>query len=226
MGKRNLYLNNTPVEEAKALYQKALGELLSPKAEWIPVTESLHRITKEAVYAKYCSPLYNAAAMDGIAVEAEKTKGASERKPLTLYPGTDFTVVDTGDPIHAPCDAVIMAEDLLEQEDGSVQITDAAASWQHVRPIGEDIVAGEMLMPGYHEIRPIDIGVLLSGGITEIEVLKKPSIAIFPTGTEIIEPGQEPRDGDIIESNSRVFEALVTEHGGAPHRFPPIADEY
>ena len=71
----------------------------------------------------YCSPLYNAAAMDGIAVEAEKTKGASERKPLTLYPGTDFTVVDTGDPIHAPCDAVIMAEDLLEQEDGSVQIT-------------------------------------------------------------------------------------------------------
>ena len=85
MGKRNLYLNNTPVEEAKALYQKALGELLSPKAEWIPVTESLHRITKEAVYAKYCSPLYNAAAMDGIAVEAEKTKGASERKPLTLY---------------------------------------------------------------------------------------------------------------------------------------------
>ena len=226
MGKRNLYLNNTPVEEAKALYQKALGELLSPKAEWIPVTESLHRITKEAVYAKYCSPLYNAAAMDGIAVEAEKTKGASERKPLTLYPGTDFTVVDTGDPIHAPCDAVIMAEDLLEQEDGSVQITDAAASWQHVRPIGEDIVAGEMLMPGYHEIRPIDIGVLLSGGITEIEVLKKPSVAIFPTGTEIIEPGQEPRDGDIIESNSRVFEALVTEHGGAPHRFPPIADEY
>ena len=115
MGKRNLYLNNTPVEEAKALYQKALGELLSPKAEWIPVTESLHRITKEAVYAKYCSPLYNAAAMDGIAVEAEKTKGASERKPLTLYPGTDFTVVDTGDQIHAPCDAVIMAEDLLEQ---------------------------------------------------------------------------------------------------------------
>ncbi len=70
----------------------------------------------------------------------------------------------------------------------------------------EDIVAGEMLMPGYHEIRPIDIGVLLSGGITEIEVLKKPSVAIFPTGTEIIEPGQEPRDGDIIESNSRVFE--------------------
>ena len=91
-------------------------------------------------------------------------------------------MVDTGDPIHAPCDAVIMAEDLLEQEDGSVQITDAAASWQHVRPIGEDIVAGEMLMPGYHEIRPIDIGVLLSGGITEIEVLKKAVGSDFSDG--------------------------------------------
>ena len=165
MGKRNLYLNNTPVEEAKALYQKALGELLRPKAEWIPVTESLHRITKEAVYAKYCSPLYNAAAMDGIAVEAEKTKGASERKPLTLYPGTDFTVVDTGDPIHAPCDAVIMAEDLLEQEDGSVQITDAAASWCAARrvqflsrrctarlqyPRSATAISGRWRLPGPH----------------------------------------------------------------------------
>lgn len=72
-------------------------------------------------------------------------------------------------------------------------------------PIGEDIVAGEMLMPGYHEIRPIDIGVLLSGGITEIEVLKKPTVAIFPTGTEIIEPGQEPKDGT---SSNRIRECL------------------
>ncbi len=226
MGKRNLYLKNTPVDEALSKYLKALDGLLVPEREVIPAAESLGRVTAQAVYARYCSPLYNAAAMDGIAVEAERTKGASEREPLLLRAGEDFTVVDTGDPIHAPHDAVIMAEDLLEQEDGSVQITEAAAAWQHVRPIGEDIVAGEMLLPGYHVIRPIDIGVLLAGGITQLEVWKKPSVAIFPTGTEIIEPGQDPKDGDIIESNSRMFEAMAREQGADPTRFSPIADDY
>ena len=226
MGKRNLYLKNTPVDEALSTYLKALDGLLVPEREIVPAAESLGRVTAQAVYARYCSPLYNAAAMDGIAVEAERTKGASEREPLLLRAGEDFTVVDTGDPIHAPHDAVIMAEDLLEQEDGSVQITEAAAAWQHVRPIGEDIVAGEMLLPGYHVIRPIDIGVLLAGGITQLEVWKKPSVAIFPTGTEIIEPGQDPKDGDIIESNSRMFEAMAREQGADPTRFSPIADDY
>ncbi len=226
MAKRNLYLKNTPVEEALAVYKEALDEILVPETEEIPVIESLNRTTKHAVYAKYCSPLYNAAAMDGIAVEAEKTKGASEREPLTLRQGTDFVVVDTGDPIHNPWDAVIMAENLIEQEDGSVQIIEAAAPWQHVRPIGEDIVAGEMLIPSRHRIRPIDIGVLLAGGITKVEVYKLPTVAIFPTGTEIIEPEEEPKDGDIIESNSRMFEAMVKEQGGIPYRFAPTADDY
>lgn len=226
MAKRNLYLKNTPVEEALAVYKEALSRVLLPETEEVPVIQSLNRITRHAVYAKYCSPLYNAAAMDGIAVEAEKTKGATERQPLTLKPGEDFVVVDTGDPIHNPYDAVVMAEDLVEQEDGSVKIIEAAAAWQHVRPIGEDIVAGEMLIPSRHKIRPIDIGVLLAGGITKVEVYKLPEVAIFPTGTEIIEPDEEPKDGDIIESNSRMFEAMVTEQGGIPHRFKPIADDY
>lgn len=226
MGKRNLYLKNTPVQEAQEIYQKALEGVVTPQEEEIPVTESLNRVTTKAIYARYCSPLYNAAAMDGIAVEAERTKGASERTPLTLRPEGDFVVVDTGDPIHAPYDAVIMAEDLLEQADGSVQILESAAPWQHVRPIGEDIVAGEMLLPSRHRIRPIDIGVLLSGGITQVAVYRQPTVAIFPTGTEIIEPDQDPEDGAIIESNSRMFEAMVREQGGLPTRFAPIADDY
>lgn len=226
MAKRNLYLKNTPVEEALAIYKAALNPILVPETEKIPVTESLNRITRHAVYAKYCSPLYNAAAMDGIAVVAERTKKASEREPLCLKPGVDFVIVDTGDPIHNPYDAVIMAEDLIEQEDGSVQIVEAAAAWQHVRPIGEDIVAGEMLLASRHKIRPIDIGVLLSGGITKVEVYKLPTVAIFPTGTEIIEPEEEPKDGDIIESNSRMFEAMVKTVGGIPYRFAPTADDY
>ena len=225
MAKRNLYLKNTPADEAQAVYMQALDQILVPAAEQVPVPESLGRITVHAVSAKYCSPLYNAAAMDGIAVTASRTEGASERTPVILSPD-EFITVDTGDPVRDPWDAVVMAEDVTELPDGSVRLMAAAAPWQHVRPIGEDIVQGEMLVPGHHRIRPVDIGVLLAGGVTKIGVFKKPKVAIFPTGTEIIEPGTEPKDGDIIESNSRVFEAMVREAGGDPERFAPIPDDY
>ena len=226
MAKRNLYLSNTPVHEALDKYITALKEIVKPQTEVISVTDALDRITETAVFAKYCSPLFNAAAMDGIAVNSDITIGASESNPIVLKAGQDFVIVDTGDPIKNPCDAVIMAEDLIEMEDGNLKIIEPAAPWQHVRPIGEDIVAGEMIIPSRHKIRPIDIGVLLAGGITKISVIKQPTVAIFPTGTEIIEPDQEPKEGDIIESNSRMFEAMAKQNGANPTRFAPIADDY
>ena len=150
--------------------------------------ESLGRVTMSAVYARYSSPLFNASAMDGIAVSAKDTEGATETSPVILQENM-YTVVDTGDPVHNPYDAVIMAEDIVETDDG-VRITSSAAPWQHIRPIGEDIVAGEMILPGSHKIRAIDIGVLLAAGNLEIDVVKKPDVAIFPTGTQTIEPGE------------------------------------
>ena len=214
MGKRNLYLKTIPVEEAKKLYETAVGKIWETKYEEIPVIEACGRVTRHAVYAKNSSPLYNASAMDGIAVISSHTVGASETTPVRIKEGVDFVVVDTGDPIHHPYDAVIMAEDLLETEkDDEFDIVASAASWQHIRPVGEDIVAGEMILPSCHQIRSIDVGVLLSAGITKIEVVKKPVVAIFPTGTEIIEPGDEIQDGSIIESNSRMFENMAIEQG-------------
>lgn len=222
--KRNLYLKTIPVEEAREKYLGRVSDIIKPEHETIPVIKSLGRITGKAVYAKYSSPLFNASAMDGIAVKAEDTSSATEVSPVILKEDR-FVVVDTGDPIHAPFDAVIMAEDIVETDDG-VRITASASSWQHIRPVGEDIVAGEMILPGGHNIRAIDIGVLLSAGILEIEVVKQPHVAIFPTGTEIIEPDEKPEDGSIIESNSRMFENMVTVAGGIGHRFPTIKDDY
>ena len=226
MEKRNLYLKTTPVEEAQEIYLQALKEIVSQETEQVSAEESLGRITAGAVYARRCSPLFNAAAMDGIAVTAKKTAGASQENPLVLVKGQDYRIVDTGDPVHPPYDAVIMAEDLLEAGEDKVKITEAAAGWQHVRPIGEDIVTGEMLLAGGHKIRPIDIGVLLSGGILTVDVLKKPQVGLIPTGTEIIEPDQEPEDGDIIESNSRMFAAMTISSGGVPCRYAPVEDDY
>lgn len=222
--KRNLYLKTIPVEEAREKYMDAVKELIAPKYEVIDVRNSLDRITGKAIYARYSSPLFNASAMDGVAVRAKDTNNASETDPVILKEDS-YVVVDTGDPIHPPYDAVIMAEDIVETEDG-VRIIASAHPWQHIRPIGEDIVAGEMILPGNHKIRAIDVGVLLSAGILEIEVVKKPEVAIFPTGTEIIEPEDKPEDGSIIESNSRMFENMVYVAGGVGHRFPPIIDDY
>ena len=231
MSKRNLYLKTIPVDEAVEKYTKAVRTLIEVKREEIPVTESLGRVTARAVYARFCSPLFNAAAMDGVAVVSDNTLGATEKTPKILQPDRDYRVVDTGDPISEPYDAVIMAEDLMEDREGNISIIAPAAPWQHIRSVGEDIVAGEMILPGNHRIRPMDISVMLAAGILEVEVITRPQVAIFPTGTEILEPEEvdsekAAREGGIVESNSRMFENMVTEEGGIPHRFPHIPDDY
>lgn len=225
MVKRNLYLNVIPVEEALERYLSVIRERVAVKTEHIPVVHSLGRVTVSAIYAKYNSPLYNSAAMDGIAVAANKTTAASDIHPLVLHKD-EYVIVDTGDPVHEPYDAVIMAENLIETGNGEIQITEPAMSWQHVRPVGEDIVAHELILTSNHTIRPIDIGVLLSAGITEVEVYRQINVAIFATGTEIIEPNEQIEDGSIIESNSRMFEGLVTEQGAKAHRLGILKDDY
>jgi len=219
-------LDNKPIDEALELFKNALKPNIQNISESIEVIDSLDRVTLGAVFAKVNSPLYDSAAMDGIAVISSRTHGASETTPVTLTKNDDYIPVDTGDPVINPYDAVIMIEDILENGDNICTIRSAASLWQHVRPVGEDIVQGEMIIPTGHKIRPIDIGVLLSGGITEISVRKLPSVAVIPTGTELIEPGVPAKEGDIIESNSRMLEALVRKNGGVPVRFKPIIDEY
>ncbi|MCL2815264.1 MAG: molybdopterin biosynthesis protein [Oscillospiraceae bacterium] len=228
MVKRNLYLTNISVEEALERFQNALKPFLKTQIENIDVINSLDRVTAEAVFALKSSPLYDSAAMDGVAVISSHTHKASESSPVQLKIGGDFIPIDTGNPVRPPYDAVIMAEDIAETDSDTITIYSAAAAWQHVRPVGEDIVQGEMILPGRHKIRPIDIGVLLSGGITKISALKRPEVAIIPTGTELIEinDNRDIKEGGIIDSNSYMFEALVRQNGGIPTRFSIVADDY
>ncbi|MDD4833289.1 MAG: molybdopterin biosynthesis protein [Lutispora sp.] len=221
---RNLYLENMDVDEALKLFLDRSGQ--KQQTEKIPVIGSLGRVTADPVFAIYSSPNFNASAMDGIAVKAKDTFEASEVNLVILKKENHYKYVDTGDSISDPYDAVIMIEDIAEAGEDRVKIISPAFPWQHIRPIGEDIVANEMIIPSNHIIRPVDIGALLSGGITEIAVYKKPKVGIIPTGTEIVEPGEELRIGDIIESNSRIFEGLVIEYGGEPKRYAPVPDDY
>jgi len=225
MSKRNLYLTNISIEDALERFQSYFQEI-GKGVGLVDVKNALNCITAQPIFARNNSPLYDSSAMDGIAVISSKTRNASETSPIILFSDTDFVVVDTGDPVKPPFDAVIMAEELQENEDGSITIREAAASWQNIRPIGEDIVQGEMILPSYHKIRPMDIGVLLSGGITQILVKTPASVGIIPTGSELVEAGSNLKDGDIIESNAYMLSALVAQDGGIPSRYGIVADDY
>lgn len=204
------YLNNTPLEEAKEKYFdfiKSSG--FTGKTEMIPVMNAHGRILSEAVRAKMCSPHYNASAMDGIAVKAADTYGAAEQSPVLLTPDK-FTVVDTGDPLPDGCDAVIMVEELTE-EDGGMKIFSAVHPWQNVRQVGEDICMGDMIAVTGEKITPQLCGAFLAGGVTEVRVIKKPVFGIIPTGDEIVKPTPAPARGEIIEFNSTVFSSMLAE---------------
>lgn len=224
---RNIYLSNLDLEEAKELFFSKIGESINDlKTEIVKVEDSLNRIVSKPVFARISSPYFNASAMDGIAVKYKSTFGANEVNPVRLKKNEDFIYVDTGDVIKDPYDAVIMIEDVVKIDDDTVEIIKAASPWQHVRPVGEDVVASEMIIPAFHRVAPFDIGALLSGGILEVEVIKKPKVGIIPTGTEIINPEEEISEGKIIDSNSRMFEALVVQCGGEGNRYKPVIDDY
>lgn len=204
-------------------------------AETVAVEDALHRVTAGAVLARISAPHYHGAAMDGIAVRAADTFGASDSGPVTLTripagtPAPDVerpcADIDTGQPLPPWANAVIMVEHVYPAGDRRLSIREAASPWQHVRLVGEDIVATEPLLPRGHRIRPVDIGALLAAGHVTVPVAPRPRVAIIATGTELVEPGSELSPGAIIEFNSRVVGAFVEEWGGEPHRLARVADD-
>ena len=219
------YLNNTPLETAKKEYLTHLEDReFVYKTETVPSVDSYGRILAEAVYAKICSPHYNASAMDGIAVKASDTYGASESTPVVL---TDdmYTVVDTGDPIPDGKDAVIMVEDVTELDNSKVQIISAVHPWQNVRQVGEDICMGDMIAPSFTKVTPSLCGAFLAGGVLETKCIKKPVFGIIPTGDEIVSPKENPDKGEIIEFNSAIFSAMLSEWNADIKVYPIVEDK-
>ncbi|HQK42706.1 MAG TPA: molybdopterin biosynthesis protein, partial [Anaerolineaceae bacterium] len=218
------YLTNIPLEEARETYLKALQQAgLSYKTETIQTSSALGRVTANAVYARISSPHYNACAMDGIALEAKRTFGASETTPARLSED-DFVWVNTGDPLPEGCDAVVMVEDVV-QEGSGVTLYAAALPWQHVRQIGEDISAGDMIVPSFSVLSPAALGALLESGVLSVEVVSRPIAGVIPTGNELVAPTEDPQTGSIIESNSAVFAGMLETWGCFPKIYPGVKDD-
>lgn len=227
MSKRNIYLSNTPLSEAKKLWNDALwqhGFYSHNTVERIDVDRSLGRITAEPVFARRSSPSYNAAAMDGVAVNFADLSGASESAPIHLRDDS-FSPVNTGNAIPLGCNAVVMIEDVHYVTDDEIELHMPATPWQHVRTIGEDIVATELILPEGHEIRAIDQGAMLATGVTEVSVQRLPKAHVIPTGSELIQPDEAPEAGQIIEFNSRILSGYLNEWGAQATRGLPVVDD-
>lgn len=226
MVKRNIYLQVTPPEEAVKKVRQRIDRAALVAVETVPAHESAGRVLSEAVYARYSSPTFHSAAMDGYAVRARDTFLAREGKPVRLVEGENCFAVNTGNALPADCDAVIMIEQVV-RADGGVEIEAPAFPWQHVRRIGEDIVATELLFPRNRTLTPCDVGALLSGGVWDVPVWEKVRVCIIPTGDEVLDFEQrpDPGKGQVVESNSQMLAALVREAGAEPHRVPPVPDD-
>lgn len=223
MKRDNVYIDNTPVEEALKRYMDQIHFNLD--VETIKVEDALGRSTSEAVFAIRSSPHYHCAAMDGIAVLSELTMGASEKKPKTLQVNKDCFIVNTGNPLPKNCDSVIMIEDIVWGDDQNIQIIEPSTAWQHVRPVGEDIVTGDMILPQNHVIRPFDLGAIISGGLDKVKVFKKLTVGILPTGNEIVQNNRHLKVGEIIDSNSTMLKACLAEMGVEAVVYEVVKDE-
>ena len=217
------------LEEAKALFYSKFKADQRTAAEEISTADSQGRVTAEPLFARMSAPFYHSAAMDGIVVRAEATYGTTERHPKTLEIGRDAQWINTGQAIPEGFDAVIMVEKVHQLNEGEVEIRSPAYPWQHIRKVGEDIVATQLLLPQNHQIRPYDMGSLISAGIFSLKVWKKPEVVIIPTGSELVHH-QEIRDpdqlkeGQIIEYNSLILAGLVRECHGIPSIYDIVPD--
>src|SRR3979411_314331 len=214
MSPRDMYLEDIPLEDALARFWSALerADALRPlEGEEVPVADALGRVTAEAVFARVSVPHYHAAAMDGIAVRAEETLGATDSAPLQLRVGPQATWVDTGDPLPPETNAVIMAEQVQDLGDGRLEILASVAPWQHVRPMGEDLVATELVLPENHTLSAVDLGAVTAAGHTCLRVRRAPRVAILPTGSELVEAGAiQLEPGAIVDFNSVVLAGQVS----------------
>jgi putative molybdopterin biosynthesis protein len=209
------YISDVPAEQAMAAWREACAAAGCPPrvaAIRVPVADAVGRVTAEAVWATRSSPAFDSAAMDGIAVRAADTAGAGETAPVLLAVG-DYRVVDTGDPLPIGYDAVVMREHVHHTSDGKAELRAAVPPYQHVRSIGEDISANELLLPEGHRLRPVDVGAAAAAGATELTVRRRPVVVIVPTGDEIRPVGTEPGPGEILDTNSLMLAAQAREVG-------------
>jgi putative molybdopterin biosynthesis protein len=220
------FIRDVPAARAHQAWREAREAAGCPAripAARVPVEEAAGLVTAGPVWASRSSPPFDAAGMDGIAVRAADTLGASETTPVYL-PADGYDVVDTGDPMPGGRDAVVMREHVHYQGD-TAEIRAAVPPYQHVRSIGEDVSAGELLLPEGHRLRAADVAAAAAAGVTHLLVRRRPVVTILPTGDEVRPIGQPTGAGEITDTNSLMLATQAREAGCEAHCLPIEPDD-
>ncbi|MBW6518110.1 MAG: molybdopterin molybdotransferase MoeA [ANME-2 cluster archaeon] len=226
MGK--LFRSRMDVDTAKKRFLEAIRPI--ERKESVPLEAANGRVLSSDIEAEHNVPHYRRAAMDGYALKADDTLGAAASSPVMLTltegdvePGT-FHRVHTGSAIPKGADAVVMLED-TRVSGSMVEILSQLHPGKHVGDIGEDVKAGELLLPSGHLLRPADLAVLASAGISDVEIYHRPLVSIIPTGEEVVPRGKPLEAGQVWETNSLMTASYVNNAGGFPRINDIVTDD-
>jgi molybdopterin molybdotransferase len=212
----------TTIEEAKKLFFKSL-KIGRRKAEMVSVWSALNRVLAEDIDAEEDLPRFDRSAVDGYAVKAEDTFGASQFKPKTLkltnageLKSGEAKQVWTGNPLPKGSDAVLMLENVKLVGDSQIEVWTAVTPGENVSRRGEDIAKGEVAVKAGTRLKPHHLALISALGKSEVKVFEKPKVAILATGNELVEVGEKPREDQIYETNRVLLASLCHELGAEP----------
>jgi molybdopterin molybdotransferase len=212
----------TPTGDALGMWLGVL-KINKPSAITVPLSQALNRVLAEEVITEESLPRFGRSAMDGYALSAEATTGASQFKPAT-FQLTQTNVISskqakqvwTGNPIPKGANAVVMIENTQKHDDDGIKVWKQLAPNENVSRIGEDIKKGEVVAKAGARLNPYHLGLLAALGKTQVKVAKNPVIAILATGNELAELGSEPTENQVFDSNQTMLSAMCRELGAEP----------
>lgn len=215
----------TPLAEARSRLLDHVDPI--DRTETLALEDADGRVAAETVAAQRAIPHYERVAMDGYAVRAADTTTAGERTPVTLDVADvvvpDAAVaVDTGQAVPAGADAVVPVEATADVANG-VRVTASVPDGDNVAPVGEDVAVGEAVVDRNGRIAPAHLGLLRGVGVESVPVHERPTVALVPTGEELV--ATEPGPGEIVETNSLVVGRYVDRWDGEPERREPVTDD-
>ncbi|MBI4311554.1 MAG: molybdopterin molybdotransferase MoeA [Chloroflexi bacterium] len=230
--------NVLPPQAAKDLFCGRLSPL--PGEERIPTWDALGRICRRDIFSPSNLPAFSRSTMDGYAVRARDTYGASEgipayltvageapmgRAPEFALASGQAALVHTGGMLPEGADAVVMVEQTQQAEAGTVEVLRPVAPGENVIQVGDDVKEGALLAPAGRWLRPQDIGGLVAVGITSLPVAPRPKVALIATGDELVGPGESLRLGQVRDINTYTISGLVQRAGGTPVSLGIVPDD-
>lgn len=231
------FLELMPVQQALDLFLDHLPVKVGE--ELLPVEDSLDRVARRDVYAPHSLPEFRRSTVDGYAVRAADTHGASDSLPAYLHcisevpmggapnfkiDANECAIIHTGGMIPEGADAVIMVEETQDMGRGEIELFKSVGVGENIIEKGEDVSEGELVISGGTVLRPAEIGGLMALGITEIQVSQKLRVGIISSGDEVVPPWEDPRPGEVRDVNSYTLGSLVDKTGGLPVHYGIIAD--